>query len=317
MRRSRRLQSARGIDLQQPPRVGVGRRLEQGRARRHLHGRGRAYMTITSSATSATTPRSCVIRMIAVPNSPLHPAEEPDDLRLHGHVECGGRLVGDEQLRVAARARGRSSRAGASRRRTGAGSRRRGESGCGMPTQPEELDGRRARACAASPVRAPESSPTICHPMRYSGWRLDRGFWKTIAMPRPRTARSWSGDIVEQILSLEQRLASDGGVRPRVSPTIGLASATLLPDPDSPTMPSTWPRATENERPLTALRIPSGGLEGAPAGRGRRAAARPARTDSPRSRRCPHATALPSRREESLAPSVGLTKVQYYISYRG
>src|SRR5881409_895605 len=61
----------------------------------------------------------------------------------------------------------------------------------------------------------------------------------------------------QQILSLEQRLARDPC--PRVSPTI-VCVATLLPDPDSPTMPSTWPRATEKERPLTASRRSSGVL---------------------------------------------------------
>ena len=59
-----------------------------------------AYITTTSSAISATTPRSWVIRMIAVPNSLLQPAHHVQHLGLHGHVERGGRLVRDQQGRV-------------------------------------------------------------------------------------------------------------------------------------------------------------------------------------------------------------------------
>jgi hypothetical protein len=32
---------------------------------------------------------------------------------------------------------------------------------------------------------------------------------------------------------------------------------TLLPEPDSPTMPSVWPFSIENETPSTALTMPS------------------------------------------------------------
>ena len=60
-----------------------------------------AYMTITSSATPATTPRSWVISMMAESISSLMADEHLEHLGLHGHVERGGRLVGDQQLRVA------------------------------------------------------------------------------------------------------------------------------------------------------------------------------------------------------------------------
>ena len=59
-----------------------------------------AYITTTSSAMSATTPRSWVIRMIAVPNSCWSRRITVEHLGLHGDVERGGRLVGDEQVRV-------------------------------------------------------------------------------------------------------------------------------------------------------------------------------------------------------------------------
>ena len=58
-----------------------------------------AYMTMTSSAMSATTPRSCVIMISAVPILLLQAQQQVDDLRLHGGVERRGGLVGDDQLR--------------------------------------------------------------------------------------------------------------------------------------------------------------------------------------------------------------------------
>ena len=54
-------------------------------------------MTTTSSAISATTPRSWVIRMIAVPNSCCRLLHHVEHLGLHGDVQRRGRLVGDQQ----------------------------------------------------------------------------------------------------------------------------------------------------------------------------------------------------------------------------
>ena len=57
------------------------------------------YITATRCATSATTPRSWVIRITAAPVSAWRRASTRQHLRLHGDVERGGRLVGDDQLR--------------------------------------------------------------------------------------------------------------------------------------------------------------------------------------------------------------------------
>ena len=57
------------------------------------------YMTTTSLAISATTPRSCVIMMIAHANSLLQVVHQLQDLRLGRHVERRGRLVGDQRAR--------------------------------------------------------------------------------------------------------------------------------------------------------------------------------------------------------------------------
>ena len=53
-----------------------------------------------SSATSATTPRSWVMRITAVSSSRLQFGEQLEDLRLDGDIERRRRLVGDDQSRV-------------------------------------------------------------------------------------------------------------------------------------------------------------------------------------------------------------------------
>ena len=65
-----------------------------------------AYITTTRSAISATTPRSWVISMIAEPSRVLQVAHQVEDLRLDGHVQRRGRLVGDQQLRIAGQRHG-------------------------------------------------------------------------------------------------------------------------------------------------------------------------------------------------------------------
>ena len=141
----------------------------------------------------------------------LQVAHQVEDLRLHRHVERGGRLVGDQQLGVAATAPSRSWRAAACRRRTGAGSRRRACRGVRDADAVEHLDGtvrgrpssrrrcgrgtpRRSasRPCStgAAPTAGPgRSSPSGC---RAAGgpppsWR--RSARRRRATPRRRGAR--------------------------------------------------------------------------------------------------------------------------------
>ncbi len=59
-----------------------------------------AYITCTRSQNPLTTPRSCVMNTTAVPWSRLQLLDEFENLRLHGHVERGGRFVGDEEFGV-------------------------------------------------------------------------------------------------------------------------------------------------------------------------------------------------------------------------
>ena len=57
-------------------------------------------MTVTRSAISATTPKSCVMNRTPVPALTAHRVDERQDLRLRGHVERGRGLVRDQDLRI-------------------------------------------------------------------------------------------------------------------------------------------------------------------------------------------------------------------------
>ena len=58
------------------------------------------YMTTTRSARSATTPMLCVISTIDGPELVAQVPQQVEDLGLHGDVEGGRRLVGDDEARV-------------------------------------------------------------------------------------------------------------------------------------------------------------------------------------------------------------------------
>src|SRR5436190_8419973 len=99
------------------------------------------------------------------------------------------------------------------------------------------------------------SCSPICHPTVYTGVSAVIGSWKIIAISPPRTSR---------ISRCERRIRS----RPRrsTSPSttafgsrirrITAIIETVLPEPDSPTTPTTSPSATESERRSTARTIP-------------------------------------------------------------
>ena len=107
-----------------------------------------AYMTSTRSAMPATTPRSWVISTIAAPVSSWAVFSASSTWAWIGHVERGGRLVGDDHVRAGWPSRSRSPRAGACRRRTRAGTASIRRSGLGMPTQLEQLDRPLPAACS-------------------------------------------------------------------------------------------------------------------------------------------------------------------------
>ena len=95
-RRSLRGVSSRGIDWRSPHVYGCWG-VERIVASGPRSATRPAYMTATSSAVSATTPRSCVINMTAIPLT-LEVADELEDLRLDRDVQRRRRLVGDEDV---------------------------------------------------------------------------------------------------------------------------------------------------------------------------------------------------------------------------
>ena len=86
---------------QEPLGVGVQRLLEELRRPAPPRRPWRAYITTTRCAVSAMTPMSWVMSMIAMLELGLQLVEQLQDLGLDGHVERGGRLVGDQELRIA------------------------------------------------------------------------------------------------------------------------------------------------------------------------------------------------------------------------
>ena len=172
---------------------------------------------------------------------PLQVAQQVDDLRLDRDVQRGDRLVGDDQLRAAARAPGRCRCAGAGRRRTRAGS------GCSAPGS--------ARPAPAAPAPAPCTPPGGLMPLTCSGIATIRptvcrgfseayGSWKMIC-------RSWrSGRSARRPACVMSRPSNT------ILPAVGSSSRTsirpvvVLPQPDSPTRPSVSPGAHVEVEPV-------------------------------------------------------------------
>ena len=153
------------------------------------------------------------------------------------------------------RAPSQSSPAGASRPRTRGGSCRSGPSDRGSPPGPGARCARLPRHrletswCAASPRRAER------RPGR-KGCSEVRGSWKIIAISLPRT---WLEILVGgggEVGPLVHDPTADFGVRAAGEPE-DREVATLLPHPDSPTIPRVSPRSTPNDTPSTACTTPS------------------------------------------------------------
>ena len=85
----------------QPPGVGMLRIARTGLRTGACSTIRPAYITATRSAISATTPRSWVMSRSARPSSRWSVAQQVEDLGLDRDVERGGRLVGDDQRRLA------------------------------------------------------------------------------------------------------------------------------------------------------------------------------------------------------------------------
>src|SRR3954463_8211038 len=118
----------------------------------------------------------------------------------------------------------------------------------------------RARACffetsSCRRIASASWSPILC-----TGFRLVIGSWKIIAISLPRISRSRRGLAVSRSSPFQDAVPEDIAVRFGLSPMI-VRQVTLLPEPDSPTIPRVWPLSTENETPSTARTTPSSVLK--------------------------------------------------------
>ena len=217
-------------------------------------------MTTTRCAISATTPRSWVISMIAEPSRRLEVAHQVEDLRLDGDVERRGRLVGDQQLRVAGQRHGDHHplphAAGELVRIFAHPPRRRRDA-----DQGQHLDRPRSSACAR--VEA------LVQPQRLADLAAD-GQHRVQA--GHRLLEDHADVVAAQLAHLGFRQLAAGrgpgsGSRRRSGPAApgsaagSTSTVTDLPQPLSPTMARVSPASMWKERPSTARTTPSGRAE--------------------------------------------------------
>src|SRR3954447_16734015 len=98
---------------------------------------------------------------------------------------------------------------------------------------------------------------TICDPTVKYGCMALSGSWKIMAILPPRSFRTCSSVAVTSSWSSSQiSPVTLALLRARCRPSIA-SEVTLLPEPDSPTMPSVLPFSSEKVEPLTAWTMPS------------------------------------------------------------
>ena len=262
--------SRRGRQASSPRRVRVLRSMEDVDDRTPTRRSRPAYITRTRSASPATTPRSWVIRTSASSRARLQRPQQIQDLRLHGDVERGGRLVGDQRRRGRWRSPSRSSPVGACRPTARAGrsvaSRRVGDR-----HHLEQLDGprlglagRRRVGGRITPRRAGGRSSS-------TGLSDVIGSWKIIAIRPPRNdAQRAPGAPISSVPSSMHR-AGDRGVDGEQAERSPASSRSCR----SPTRRRARPlrrAATSRSTPRTACTCPLRRRSGR-GGRGCRAAA--------------------------------------------
>src|SRR6478736_763417 len=163
-----------------------------------------AYITITSSAVSATTPRSWVIMITAEPKSSWSRLSRA---RICACVVTSSAVVGSSAM---------------------------------------IRSGLLSSATASASWR-----PILC-----TGFSDVMGSWKIIAISSPRIVRRRLDEALRRSSPRNSTSPVEVANFESLSP-ITVRHVTLLPDPDSPTMPSTWPGSTLKLTPSTAFTTPS------------------------------------------------------------
>ena len=206
-----------------------------------------AYITMHAEQRSATTPRSWVTKITAMPS---RACSDRSRSRIWACTVTSSAVVGssamssrgshDERQReqdALAHAAGQLVRVVARADARGRGCR---------PARAA----RRARARASRLLidRCSRIASTSCLPIVNAGLRLVIGSWNTIAISSPRTSRISRNDSDSRSRPsniTEPRLMRPGG---DATSRITASDVTVLPEPDSPTMPRTSPGATPSSR---------------------------------------------------------------------
>ena len=165
-------------------------------------------ITQTRSAILRTMPRSWVMNSIDMPLLVLEPGEQFEDLRLHGHVERRGRLVGDQQLRLVGERHGDHhalALAAGKLVRIGAEPLFR----LADADLVEQLERPRARLPARPCPGAATAPRTICCSIVCSGLSEVIGSWKIMVILLPRTWRSSFSPLARRSLPWN-RISPDG-----------------------------------------------------------------------------------------------------------
>ncbi len=175
----------------------------------------------------------------------LQPQQQLEDLVLDRDVERRGRLVGQQQLRPAGQGdgdhRALAHAAGELVRVVGQPPPRVRDA-----DQVQQL----GRPAAAPPAQAEmhAEDSVICSPIGSTGLSAVIGSWNTIAISPPaHRAHRRSGRPADRVPATHLRRSC----LPRRQQAQDRAQVRLLPEPDSPTMPSISPGATSRSTPST------------------------------------------------------------------
>ena len=221
--------------VEQRPRVGM-LRIGEERLRWSLpRPLRRAYMTTTRLADVGDDAKVVADQDDGGAEIGVELAQQVQDLRLDGDVERRGRLVGDEQDGLVGKPMASMTR-WRMPPENWCGKPAMARSGAVMPMRPSSFDGARQRRRRSCRRGAPSPRPAG-RPMRSTGLSEVIGSWKTIAILSPRSARTSSWSIAT--MSRPRKTISPLAIRLCSCSSRMIDSAvTLLPEPDSPTMPS-------------------------------------------------------------------------------
>src|SRR6266511_1515819 len=215
-----------------------------------------AYMTTTRSASSAIRPRSCVIRIVA---AWVSSCAFFSTSRICAWIVTSSAVVGSSAIStcgsfaiaIAIIARWRMPPENS----CGYWSTRR--SGFGTPTSFSRSTARFLTASSFVSGWCVLIASPIWKPTFSTGFSDVIGSWKTIASSLPRMRRSSFFETLSRSLPLKR--ASPRTMRPGgcgINPRMDIV-LTLLPEPDSPTIPSVSPGKRSYEIPSTACTTPS------------------------------------------------------------